>query len=159
MATSQRKGETREEYLARRRLEAQLRRAANREKDRQIRREWHARNPEKNQEYKDRRQLQIHGISPQKRRTFTQKQGGACALCGQLETTDPKTVLCTDHDHSTGYVRGLLCRKCNLGLAYLGDGEEGMIKALAYLRKAKYNYGRWKLKEGADLRTAAEWVG
>lgn len=34
-------------------------------------------------------------------------QSGRCAICGRHET------LVADHDHSTGMVRGLLCRPCN----------------------------------------------
>lgn len=33
---------------------------------------------------------------------------GVCATCGSTER------LCVDHDHTTGVVRGLLCRSCNL---------------------------------------------
>jgi hypothetical protein len=34
-------------------------------------------------------------------------QGGRCAICSA------QGVLVTDHDHSTGLVRGLLCHRCN----------------------------------------------
>jgi len=40
-------------------------------------------------------------------------QRGRCAVCGGREQVE-------DHDHETGYVRGLLCRSCNSmeGAAY-----------------------------------------
>lgn len=34
---------------------------------------------------------------------------GRCALCGSSESS-----LVEDHNHSTGFVRGLLCKRCNL---------------------------------------------
>src|SRR5579859_7588727 len=45
------------------------------------------------------------------------QQGGACALCGKVITKiNPQTgrvwPLCTDHNHSTGHVRELLCHGC-----------------------------------------------
>lgn len=36
-------------------------------------------------------------------------QGGLCAICAGMEGRD----LVVDHDHETGYIRGLLCRSCN----------------------------------------------
>lgn len=41
----------------------------------------------------------------------------------------------TDHDHKTGKVRAILCRKCNLGLGCFVDNPEIMRSAAAYLRK------------------------
>lgn len=34
-------------------------------------------------------------------------QQGRCAICGQVKS------LVLDHDHETGWIRGLLCRRCN----------------------------------------------
>ncbi len=46
-----------------------------------------------------------------------EEQGNICALC-QVEAP---TVL--DHDHSTGRLRGAICRRCNFALHYLDDPE------------------------------------
>jgi len=42
-----------------------------------------------------------------------------------------------DHDHTTGVVRGVLCKPCNTGLGLLGDSEEGLSRALDYLREGR----------------------
>ncbi len=42
-----------------------------------------------------------------------------------------------DHDHNTGAFRGWLCHKCNCGIGLLGDNEEGLERALRYLRKSR----------------------
>ena len=55
-------------------------------------------------------------------------QGEACKLCGKSRQ------LAVDHDHATGYVRGLLCAQCNTGIGHLGDNVEGLERAIAYLR-------------------------
>ena len=58
-----------------------------------------------------------------------ERQGGVCAICAKPS----KKTLCVDHCHSTGTIRGLLCRKCNLGLGCLADDQAALIAALAYL--------------------------
>lgn len=42
---------------------------------------------------------------------------------------------CVDHCHESGLVRGLICQKCNRALGYFGDSEEGIYKALKYLKR------------------------
>jgi hypothetical protein len=37
-------------------------------------------------------------------------QGGVCAVCKTAPTT---RRLAVDHDHHTGFIRGLLCFRCN----------------------------------------------
>lgn len=62
------------------------------------------------------------------------KQHGCCAICGvaQKMLTHPLEI---DLDHSTGKIRGLLCRKCNSGISLLGDDVDALKKAIGYLVK------------------------
>lgn len=57
------------------------------------------------------------------------KQKGLCAIC----KTNPGVRLSVDHDHKTGRVRGLLCRKCNLGIGFLKDSVDFLRNAIDYL--------------------------
>jgi hypothetical protein len=57
------------------------------------------------------------------------KQNNKCAIC-QHEFKDTP---CVDHNHNTGKVRGLLCRKCNLGIGFLKDNETMLHNAVKYL--------------------------
>lgn len=41
------------------------------------------------------------------------KKFGLCDICGSEENNKQHAV---DHDHKTGYIRGLLCAPCNMGL-------------------------------------------
>lgn len=53
---------------------------------------------------------------------------GKCEICG-----DDKETLCVDHDHITGKIRGVLCRRCNRAVGQLGDTADHLKNALAYL--------------------------
>lgn len=57
-------------------------------------------------------------------------QNGLCAICGNPCITG---ILSIDHNHDTGLVRGLLCRKCNIGIGMLNDDVELLEKAIKYL--------------------------
>lgn len=67
----------------------------------------------------------------QARQIFEVSQSSLCAICGQTCSTGQR--LCVDHDHATGKMRGLLCRKCNSGLGQFGDDPEMLRAALSYL--------------------------
>ncbi len=58
------------------------------------------------------------------------KQGNLCAICGGKQEG---RVLCIDHDHLTGKVRGLLCGNCNVGLGNFRDSPKILESAIAYL--------------------------
>ena len=60
------------------------------------------------------------------------RQNGRCKICKKRS----KEMLCVDHSHATGRVRGLLCRKCNAMLA-LGDDDPNRLElGSGYLRAA-----------------------
>lgn len=64
------------------------------------------------------------------------KQGGACAICNQPETSVIRgkvLSLAVDHCHDTGKVRALLCSGCNTGIGSLKHNRDLLQKAIAYL--------------------------
>jgi endogenous inhibitor of DNA gyrase (YacG/DUF329 family) len=58
------------------------------------------------------------------------RQGGKCYGC--LTGIDESTA-CIDHDHSTGKVRGLLCRHCNWALGHVRDDPVTLRRLMALL--------------------------
>jgi len=70
-----------------------------------------------------------YGLSREDYAALLARQGGVCAICGK----PPEKTLCVDHCHSSGEIRGLLCRQCNFGLGCLGDDQAALIAAVAYL--------------------------
>ena len=64
------------------------------------------------------------------------QQNNRCAICNEsLDLTNPKKV-CIDHDHSTGKVRGILCRNCNLAIGFFRDNPEYTNNATLYLKRS-----------------------
>lgn len=61
------------------------------------------------------------------RRAQEQAQNGRCAICPR------RGRLCVDHCHRQNHLRGLLCRRCNLGLGHFGDSAERLLRAALYL--------------------------
>jgi len=57
-------------------------------------------------------------------------QQDLCAICKK----PLGEKFAADHCHTTGLPRGLLHRKCNSGIGFLGDSLEGVQRAVEYLR-------------------------
>lgn len=80
---------------------------------------------------KDRRLKRVYGISLDEYNTMLSQQQGACYICGtKHHDNDPLNV---DHCHIEGYVRKLLCRRCNLTLGMVNDDIELLRKMIDYL--------------------------
>lgn len=62
-------------------------------------------------------------------------QDGCCAICGCTLNNDKRTHV--DHNHAIGYIRGLLCTRCNSCIGYAGDSISVLIKAITYLEQPR----------------------
>lgn len=88
---------------------------------------WRNKNTDRTREYA----LQYnYGLSLEAYDKLLEAQQGLCAICRH---SCPSGPLCVDHDHSTGAIRGLLCRKCNVGIGQLNDDPALVQAALDYL--------------------------
>ena len=81
-----------------------------------------------------------YNVSPARYAELLLLQGGCCAICGvhYTKTTFPFSVdhdhSCCDGDFSCGEcVRGLLCRRCNVGIGNLMDNVVNLRRAITYL--------------------------
>jgi hypothetical protein len=70
------------------------------------------------------------GIGLREYEELLRKQNGVCVICTE---TDPKSSLAVDHDHVTGKIRGLLCRRCNFLLGRI-EHERGQA-TIKYLQE------------------------
>lgn len=79
-----------------------------------------------------------YGISFEYWNELKQKQNNTCAICKQPELSlDHRTKqvrnLAVDHNHDTGQVRGLLCKRCNTAIGLFEDNVDLLAKAISYL--------------------------
>lgn len=61
----------------------------------------------------------VYGLQRGQYEQLYEAQGGRCYICQRA--TGRTRRLSVDHDHKTGYVRGLLCRPCNSLLGHIRD--------------------------------------
>lgn len=147
--STQRKGESREDYLERARAkqriyEVQKQNKLGREGYLQAMRDYNKIKRERlTPEEKDERVKKLQdqvtymfwGLTPEARQKILDCQGGGCAICGRPDERSRYGRLHVDHCHKTGKLRGLLCQRCNRGIGWLLDSAELAERAAAYLRE------------------------
>jgi hypothetical protein len=75
--------------------------------------------------------LRRYGLTPANYTRMLTAQNGKCAICGREEAHH----LHVDHDHASGRVRSLLCRRCNNGLGQFNDSVTLLEAAIAYIER------------------------
>lgn len=89
---------------------------------------WAADNPDKvRKKNRDWVRKQI-GCAPEDYDRMYEEQGGCCGICRL-----PFDMLCVDHCHETGRIRGLLCTTCNKSLGGFKDDKERLQRAIDWL--------------------------
>lgn len=102
---------------------------------------WAKNNPEKrkliDQRHAAKKKLtryqREYGIDAAELMAMQSGSQGKCCICHEFKGDD----LDVDHDHSTGQVRGLLCRNCNRALGYFGDDADTVLRAAYYLLRSR----------------------
>lgn len=81
----------------------------------------------------------LYGLTLEQFEDLMDSVGSSCEICktplkvgGKKGDTDSA---CIDHCHSTGVIRGVLCRKCNAAIGALGDTTSSVQRAVSYLEK------------------------
>lgn len=78
------------------------------------------------------------GISLDEYREILESQRGVCKICGKPETEmrlGKVKELAVDHCHETGFIRGLLCAKCNCGIGNFKENIDSLKNAITYLEE------------------------
>lgn len=113
---------------------------ATREKRREQKKEWQKSRKDEDKDYYKNKSLRTrYGISPEEYNKLFMDQEGKCKICGCEETTVANGItrsLAVDHNHTSGVIRGLLCRKCNTAIGLLKEDKLLLLKAVEYLDNA-----------------------
>ncbi len=78
--------------------------------------------------------LKRYNLSEEKYHLMLKNQGFKCAICDETKKLE------IDHDHSTGFVRGLLYHKHNKALGLFKDNREILNRAYEYLTDSVIQY-------------------
>ncbi len=109
-------------------------RARNPEKDWAFTSKWRKNNKERHKESHQKWYLKHkYNLTLEEYRTLVAAQNNECAIC-RLPATK---TLAVDHCHSSGLVRGLLCKQCNFILGFSKDSIEILKNCISYLEKYK----------------------
>lgn len=74
-----------------------------------------------------------YGITPEQWEEMFEAQGRCCAICHSAANLNGKR-LHTDHCHTTGKVRGIICHHCNLLIGQARERVEILEAAIRYLK-------------------------
>lgn len=95
---------------------------------------WQRENPERYAAARREHKMRRYGLTPAQYEALLVSQGGVCAICGDEERDGWDFAI--DHEHGSGRVRGLLCRRCNVGIGLLRDDADVVEAAARYLRRS-----------------------
>jgi len=107
------------------------------EKSKERMRKWRANNIEKVRASN----IMRYGITLDDYKQMYASQNGKCAGCGCSivdfggDRNGQRNNAHIDHDHTTGYVRGLLCMQCNMILGAAQDSTVVLANLIAYLNQ------------------------
>ena len=108
-------------------------REANRDKTRASSKKSYLKNREKHLlRVEERRLEREYGLTKKAHNILFEQHNNRCAICN-IESGIGLKKLVVDHCHSTGKVRGLLCRLCNTSLGGFKDNVDTLNAAIKYL--------------------------
>ena len=85
--------------------------------------------------YRNQHLKRNYGITLNDYNQMLTEQKHQCVVCGTTEPGGKHGKFMVDHCHSTGKVRGLLCKSCNIALGEVGDNTQTLQSMIEYLQE------------------------
>lgn len=95
----------------------------------------------------------FYGITLDQFDQMTKEQNGVCPICLKIPE-----VLCVDHSHKSGQVRGLICHKCNMLLGGVDDNPITLARASEYLGYKPVEYEYFKISPSHYIRMCNDYA-
>lgn len=80
---------------------------------------------------RERMRASVYGLIPEEIEKLKELQNFKCAICDDDFKEEKFTHV--DHCHTSGEIRGILCRRCNVGMGNFKDDVAIMQKAINYI--------------------------
>ena len=93
---------------------------------------------------REHRNENVYGLGPEGFAELMAKQNGQCAICGKRQLD---RAIATDHNHQTGAVRGLLCKRCNRDLLGAAFDNVKILRAAVYYLENPPASSDWTIDE------------
>ena len=107
-------------------------------KQRASEKKWRKENPERFLNSQRKHHLRkTYNLTSEDFDRMLEEQDGKCDLCG-ISQTKTYGSLCVDHNHETGKVRALLCKKCNFIVGAIENSPETAESVRTYLFNHNY---------------------
>jgi len=81
--------------------------------------------------------VRTYGITLDEKQQMTVAQSCMCGICCKALDPNYPSTYAVDHCHTTGNIRGILCRECNLLLGLAKDNEQILLNAVQYLKASR----------------------
>lgn len=123
-------------------------------------RKWREKNPEAYKRSYINSSIKKKGLETEEYEKLQKIQNDVCAICIKPQVycsgkSGEPDRLCIDHDHSTGFIRGLLCHICNKGIGCFCDSPKIMLSGVKYLCKSA---GRQRNIDTTEIENAIDKV-
>lgn len=79
----------------------------------------------------------IYNLSEDDYEKIIHEQGNKCCICEEDFSGMSSKEIHVDHIKGTKFVRGILCKFCNVGLGHFRDNASMMIRAAKYIEDNK----------------------
>jgi len=106
----------------------------NKEKIKKNRKEYRLKNKQKSKEYWLKK---AYGLTFKQYEDMIKNQNYKCFICTkEFNNMNPSLKACVDHDHETGQIRSILCKRCNSALGHCSEN----IITISNMKKYLYKY-------------------